>query len=80
MTSSDGNNALADVIVGSPLFSIGELSFSTDSIDVPADMNSLVQVEQDGYRYTGYIKQAEARFGRVNGMEYTLIVKTFTKI
>lgn len=80
MTSSDGNNALADVIVGSPLFSLGELSFSTDSIDVPADMNSLVQVEQDGYRYTGYIKQAEARFGRVNGMEYTLIVKTFTKI
>lgn len=80
MTSSDGNNALANIIIGDPLFTVGELEFTTDDMKVPEDENSLLQVDYDGLRYTGYIKQAEARYGRVNGMDYTLIVKTITKI
>lgn len=82
MTSSDGNNTLAEITIpeGSALFTIGELDFSTDDMSVADDPNSLVQLDYKGYRYTGYIKQAKARFGRVNGMEYTLIVKTITTI
>lgn len=82
MTSSDGNNTLAEITIpeGSALFTLGELEFSTDDTDVAEDPNSLVQLDYKGYRYTGYIKQAKARFGRVNGMEYTLIVKTITTI
>ena len=80
MTSSDGNNELSDIVIGSPLFSIGEVEFSTDDTEAPEDTNTLVQLDYKGFRFTGYIKQAEARFGRVNGMDYTLIVKTITKI
>ena len=82
MTSSDGNNSLADIEIpaGTALFTVGELEFSTDDTDVAEDPNSLVQLDYKGYRYTGYIKEAKARFGRVNGMEYTLIVKTITTI
>lgn len=80
MTSSDGNNELSDIVIGSPLFSIGEVEFSTDDTEAPEDTNTLVQLDHKGFRFTGYIKQAEARFGRVNGMDYTLIVKTITKI
>jgi len=82
MTASDGDNALEDIDIpeGSALFSVGELDFSTDDMEEPEDVNSLVQVDYKGYRYTGYIKQADARFGRVNGMDYTLIVKNITEI
>lgn len=80
MTSSDGNNELSDIIIGDPLFTIGELEFSTDDTEVAEDMNSLVQLDYKGFRYTGYIKQAEARYGRVDGMDYTLIVKSITRI
>lgn len=82
MTSSDGNNSLTniDIHAGTALFTVGELDFTTDDTTVADDPNSLVQLDYKGYRYTGYIKQAKARFGRVNGMEYTLIVKTITTI
>ena len=82
MTSSDGNNKLADIEIpaGTALFTVGELDFTTDDIAIAEDPDSLVQLDHMGYRYTGYIKQAKARYGRVNGMEYTLIVKTITRI
>lgn len=82
MTSSDGNNGLTDITIpeGSALFTLGELDFTTDDMSVADDPNTLVQVDYKGYRYTGYIKDAKARFGRVNGMDYTLIVKTITTI
>jgi hypothetical protein len=82
MTSSDGNNTLAEITIpeGSALFTIGELDFTTDDMGVADEPNTLVQVDYKGYRYTGYIKDAKARFGRVNGMDYTLIVKTITTI
>lgn len=82
MTSSDGLNALGtyDIPAGDALFTVGELEFSTDETEAAEDPNTLVQLDYQGYRYTGYIKEAKARFGRVNGMEYTLIVKTITTI
>ena len=82
MTSSDGNNELESIIIpeGTAMFTVGELEFSTDDMEESADLNALVQVDYKGFRYTGYIKQADARYGRVNGMDYTLIVKTITTI
>lgn len=82
MTSSDGNNELADISIpaGAALFSIGEVEFSTDDMTEPADLNGLVSVERDGYRYTGFISEATARYGRQNGMEYTLIAKDITML
>lgn len=82
MTSSDGNNALDDVLIpeGAALFTAGELEFTTDDMDVPEDMNGLVSLTDGGFSYTGFILEAKCRYGRRNGMDYTLIVKTITKI
>ena len=82
MTSSDGNNALIDITIaaGTALFSAGELEFTTDDMVEPADLDGLVQVDDKGYRYTGFISEVKARFGRENGFEYRLIVKDITAL
>ena len=82
MTSSDGNNALADITIpaGTALFTAGRLSFVTDDMIDPVSLDGLIEVERDGFRIRGYISKAEARFGRQNGMEYELIIKDITKL
>ena len=82
MTSSDGNNELSDITIpaGTALFSVGEVEFSTDDMIEPEHINGLVSVEHDGYRYTGFISEASARYGRQNGMDYKLIVKEITAL
>jgi hypothetical protein len=82
MTSSDGNNELEDIAIaaGTALFGIGELDFSTNDMVEPADLDGMVQLDHNGYRYTGFISEAKARFGRQNGMEYKLIVKDITTL
>ncbi len=82
MTSSDGNNELEDIAIaaGTALFSAGELEFTTDDMNEPADLDGMVQLDYDGFRYTGFIGEVKARFGRENGFEYTLIVKEITAL
>lgn len=80
MTSSDGANELENITCSDALFSVGELEFSTDDTTLPANLHALVQLDHGGYRYKGYIKEAEARFGKINGVEYTLIVKEITAL
>ncbi len=82
MTSSDGNNGLTDITIpaGTALFTAAELEFTTEDMELPSDLNALVQIDHNGYRYTGYIKEAEARFGRLNGVDYKLIVKEITEL
>lgn len=82
MTSSDGNNELEDVAIaaGTALFSAGELEFTTDDMNEPAVLDGMVQLDHDGFRYTGFIGEVKARFGRENGFEYRLIVKDITAL
>lgn len=82
MTSSDGNNELEDIDIeaGTALFSAGELEFTTDDMNEPAVLDGLVQLDYDGFRYTGFISEVKARFGRENGFEYRLIVKNITAL
>lgn len=82
MTSSDGDNELDDVVVsaGDNLFTAGELEFTTDDMVLPGNFNALVQVGYEGFRYKGFIKEAECRYGRLNGMKYKLIIKEITEI
>ena len=82
MTSSDGNNELSDITIpaGSALFTAGEIEFSTDDMEIPSDLNALVQLDYNGYRIKGFINEAECRFGRQNGVEYKLIVKEITEL
>lgn len=82
MTSSDGNNALADIAIaaGSALFSAGVLEFTTDDMVEPSDLDGLISIDHGGYRYRGFISKASARYGRQNGMDYELIIKDITKL
>lgn len=82
MTSSDGANALQNITIpaGSNLFTAGEIDFSTDDMVLPSDLNALIQLDYQGYRYKGFIKSAECRFGRLNGVDYKLIVKEITEL
>ena len=82
MTSSDGNNELENIAIaaGTALFSAGELEFTTDDMNEPAVLDGLVQLDHEGFRYTGFIGEVKARFGRENGFEYRLIVKEITAL
>lgn len=80
MTSSDGANELENITCSGNLFTVGELEFTTYDTTLPADLHALVQLDHGGYRYKGFIKEAEARFGKINGVEYTLIVKEITAL
>ena len=82
MTASDGNNPLQDIVIdaGTALFTACEVEFTTNDMDEPEDINGLVQVDRDGYRYSGFISEAKSRYGRRNGMEYKLIVKEITEL
>lgn len=78
MTSSDGNNPLENIDLAGSLFTCGELQFTTEDPEPPADVNAMVRLSFGGYEYSGFIKEAKARFGRVSGMEYTIIIKSIT--
>lgn len=82
MTSSDGNNAIENIIIaaGTALFTAGALEFTTDDMRLPEDWDGLVSIDHDGYRFRGFISKANARYGRQNGMEYKLIIKDITKL
>lgn len=82
MTSSNGNNELQDIYIRNydELFTCGEVEFSTDDMDLPSDANGLIRISADGMVYTGFIKEAKARFGKRNGMEYTMIVKNIRNV
>lgn len=82
MTSSDGDNTLTDITIpaGSNLFTCGEIEFETDDMVMPGNLNALVQLDWQGYRYKGFIQEAECRYGKRNGVKYTLIVKEITEI
>ena len=80
MTSSSGNNELTDIVIYNidALFTAGELEFTTDDMSLPDDVNGMVRIVTSTGTFTGFIKEAKARFGRENGVEYTIIVKSFT--
>ena len=82
MTSSDGNNVLANISIpaGTALFSAGRLDFTTDDMLLPADWDGLISIDHEGYRYRGFISKCSARYGRENGMDYELIVKDITEL
>lgn len=82
MTASDGDNALYNIVAvaGSNLFTAGEIEFTTDDMDMPSNVNALIQIDHNGFRYKGFIQEAECRYGKRNGVKYNLIVKKITEI
>lgn len=82
MTSSDGDNELSNIsiVAGTALFTASQIEFKTDDMIIPEDWDGVLQFDHGGYRFKGYISKAEASYGRQSGVEYTLIVKSITKL
>lgn len=82
--SSKGNSSIVvankamsgDLTLNNPLFRADTFEFTTNDLDVPEDLDCLVQVDYDGLRYTGYISQLEVQYAKPQAAKYTLIVKT----
>ena len=82
MTSSDGDNSLINISIdaNTALFTASQIEFKTDDMIIPEDWDGVLQFDHGGYRFKGYISKAEASYGRQSGVEYTLIVKSITKL
>ena len=82
MTSSDGDNELSNIsiVANTALFTASKIEFKTDDMIIPANWDGVLQFDHGGYRFKGYISKAEASYGRQSGVEYTLIVKSITKL
>jgi len=88
LTSSDGNSDIvvdgtaitSDIDIDEALITSGEVKLSTDDYTAPADVHGLVAFDWCGYHFEGYIKQFTAKFGRIDGGDYTLYVKTITAL
>lgn len=81
--SSDGNSSIviggrsmsADIDMTSPLMTCGLLEFTTDDTDSPASFDDLIEIENDGWRYRGFISEVSYLFARNESVKYKLIVK-----
>lgn len=83
--SAEGNT---DIVVGGvkmnndlvledcEMLTAGLLTFTTDDMDIPEDLNTLIQVVVGGYKYTGYIDEVAIRLARPQSVQYTLKIKS----
>lgn len=81
--SSDGNSSIViggkamsgDIDITSPLMTCGLLEFTTDDNESPASFDDLIEIENAGWRYRGYISEVSYLFARNESVKYKLIVK-----
>lgn len=75
-----GGRSFSDAIyINEALATCSQLQFSTDDMDLPADLNALIEVEHDGFLYQGFISEVEMRFAKSETVSYKIIVKSVTQ-
>lgn len=81
--SSEGNTAVTingfaenrDIFLSGGLFNVNEVEIETSDIDLPDDMNGIVQFEHQGELVQGYYKSADFHYTKTQSAKITLIVK-----
>lgn len=81
--SSDGNSdviingisEVAYVTIDNPLFTVAEVSFR-DASTIKSEADVPIRIVRGGRTYVGYLKERKCKYGRYDGMEHTLIVKS----
>lgn len=81
--SSTGNSSIVisgeamsgDITLDTPLATCGTIEFTTDEIDDIADVNELIEVEDDGVIYRGFLKEVDIKYAKTEAAKYKLIVK-----
>ncbi len=71
----DGTAENQNIEIKSSLFTVGQISFSTDNISIPKYNDALYSVSDNGITYIGYLSSLELRFARSEAAKYKLIVK-----
>lgn len=81
--SSTGNSEIiiadepisADIHLSTPIATCGTIEFSTDDVEEIANLEEIVEVEDDGIIYRGYLKEVDIKYTRTEAAKYKLIVK-----
>lgn len=81
--SSDGNSDVvvdgvavsSDIDLSERLITSGVVQFTTDDVDEPASFSDIVEFESNGVVYRGFVLEATYRYGKVEAVDYKLIVK-----
>lgn len=82
--SADGNSGViiagtaedSDFRIDSRLFSAGVVSFTTDYVDAPKDIGSLISFYDNGLKYSGFISSLELKYAKTEAAKYKLIIKS----
>lgn len=72
----DGESLNGDVSVGDALFTVGEMSVSTDDLDIPTDLSGKVTFKYNGRVYEGFVNEVTLNIGRGERVTYDMIVKS----
>lgn len=81
--SSEGNNSIvidgrpmaANINLNTPLMTCGLLEFVTDSSDFSSECSEMVEVENAGFLYRGFVSEVSYVFARNEAVKYKIIVK-----
>lgn len=81
--SSTGNSAIVidgmpmsgDITLDTPLATAGMAKFTVDEIVDEMNLDELVEVENGGYIYRGFINRVDFKYAREESVDYYLIVK-----
>ena len=81
--SSEGNSDVviggtpmtSDIELSASMASCGQIDFETNDISTPDDENQIIEVEDGGLVYRGYIKELDLVYSRSESAKYKLIAK-----
>lgn len=73
----DGESLTSDVLIldEEKLFSVGTITFDTPEYQYPQNWSGLVEIEQNGRIYKGYIEDADTNYGHEESASYKLLEK-----
>lgn len=72
----NGESLKEDVVITDRLVSVGELTFTSDAVEAPENLNALISVKSGGFIYTGYLAEAEYQLAKTEAVKYTILVKS----
>lgn len=75
----DGVGMSDNITLGVPYITSGVLEFVTDEVDDIADVDELVEIENNGVTYRGYLQEVDVTFTRTESAKYKLIIKEIEK-
>ena len=70
-----GEKMSGNLTLGKSFATASELEFTTDTLPETISMNELLEVEDDGIVYRGFIKEVDITYAKAESAKYKLIVK-----